>query len=172
MNLRDTLYSDRFSVKYPHKVADNIYLHMQYSDSIIQQIKESDLLEDKKYCYSDLGYYLFKEIIEKEYSRPLDKLSDEFFYKRLGMENLGYLPAERIDKHRIIPTEMDFEFRSQLLKGNVHDMGAAMQGGVGGHAGLFSNANDLAKLMQMYVQKGEYGGERYFSEGLIMEFIR
>ena len=172
MNLRDTLYSDKFSVKYPYKVADNIYLHMQYPDSIIQQIKESDLLEYKQYCYSDLGYYLFKEIIEKEYSRPLDMLSDDFFYKRLGMENLGYLPAERIDRHRIVPTEMDFEFRSQLLKGNVHDMGAAMQGGVGGHAGLFSNANDLAKLMQMYVQKGEYGGERYFSEGLIMEFIR
>ena len=67
---------------------------------------------------------------------------------------------------------MEFAFRRHLLKGNVNDMGAAMQGGVGGHAGLFSNANDLAKLMQMYVQKGEYGGERYFSEGLIMEFIR
>ena len=63
MNLRDTLYSDKFSVKYPYKVADNIYLHMQYPDSIIQQIKESDLLEYKQYCYSDLGYYLFKEII-------------------------------------------------------------------------------------------------------------
>ena len=172
MNLRDTLYSDKFSANYPHKVADGIYLHMEYPDSIIHQIKESDLLEDKKYCYSDLGYYLFKEIIEKEYNKPLDRLVEEFFYKKLGMENLGYLPIGRINKNRIIPTEMDFEFRSQLLKGDVHDMGAAMQAGVGGHAGLFSNANDLAKLMQMYVQEGEYAGERYFSEGLVTEFVK
>ena len=80
------------------------------------------------------------------------------------------MPANRIDKDRIVPTEMDLEFRSQLLIGNVHDMGAAMQAGVGGHAGLFSNANDLAKLMQMYVQYGLYAGERYFSEDLVREF--
>jgi len=88
------------------------------------------------------------------------------------MENLGYLPLDRIDKDRIVPTEMDFEFRSQLLQGYVHDMGAAMQGGVGGHAGLFSNSNDLAKLMQMYLQNGEYGSEQYFSKKVIAEFIR
>jgi CubicO group peptidase (beta-lactamase class C family) len=88
------------------------------------------------------------------------------------MENLGYLPLDRIDSNRIVPTEFDYEFRSQLLKGYVHDMGAAMQGGIGGHAGLFSNANDLAKLMQMYLQKGEYGGERYLSEGVVKEFTR
>jgi CubicO group peptidase (beta-lactamase class C family) len=172
MNLRDTLYSDTFSEQYSHKVAEGIFLHKQYPDSIIQQIKESKLLEKKKYRYSDLGYYLFKEVIEKEYEKPLNRIADELIYKSLGMENLGYLPLGRIDENRIVPTEMDFEFRSQLLKGYVHDMGAAMQGGVGGHAGLFSNANDLAKLMQMYLQKGEYAGERYFSKEVISEFSK
>ena len=170
MNLRDTLYSKFSSKQFPHKVADGIFLHMQYPDSIIQQIKESDLLEKNKYRYSDLGYYLFKEIIEDEYEKPLNKIADELIYKGLGMENLGYLPLSRIDKNRIVPTEMDFEFRGQLLKGYVHDMGAAMQAGVGGHAGLFANANDLAKLMQMYLQKGYYADERYFSEEVIEEF--
>ena len=126
-----------------------IYLHQQYPDSIIQQIKESKLLAKNKYRYSDLGYYLFKGIIEKEYKKPLNKISEELFYKSLGMENLGYLPLERGHENRIVPTEIDFEFRSQLLKGNVHDMGAAMQGGVGGHAGLFSNSNDLAKFKKI-----------------------
>ena len=172
VSLRDTLYSDKFSSKYPHKVADNIYLHIEYPDSIIHQIKESDLLENKKYCYSDLGYYLFKEIIEKRYKKSLNQLANELLYKKLGMENLGYLPDNRINKDRIVPTEMDLEFRSQLLIGNVHDMGAAMQAGVGGHAGLFSNANDLAKLMQMYVQYGLYAEERYFSEDLVREFTK
>ena len=169
---RDTLYSNTFSQQYPHKVATGIYLHQQYPDSIIQQIKQSELLEKKKYLYSDLGYYMFKEIIEKEYKKPLNKITEELFYKRLGMENLGYLPLERIDEKRIVPTEMDFEYRSQLLKGYVHDQGAAMQDGVGGHAGLFSNANDLAKLIQMYLQKGQYGGEQYLSEQVISEFTK
>jgi beta-N-acetylhexosaminidase len=172
MNLKDTLYRETFSEQYSHKVAEGIFLHKQYPDSIIQQIKESKLLEKKKYRYSDLGYYLFKEVIEKEYEKPLNRIADELIYKSLGMENLGYLPLGRIDENRIVPTEMDFEFRSQLLKGYVHDMGAAMQGGVGGHAGLFSNANDLAKLMQMYLQKGEYAGERYFSKEVISEFSK
>lgn len=172
MNLRDTLYETSFSMKYPHKVADGIFLHAQYPDSIIQQIEDSPLLEKKKYRYSDLGYYFFKEIIEQEYGTSLDKISDNLIYKGLGMENLGYLPLLRISQNRIVPTEMDFEFRSQLLKGNVHDMGAAMQGGVAGHAGLFSNANDLAKLMQMYLQKGEYAGTRYLSEEVIAEFTK
>ena len=172
MNLRDTLYSTISSEKYPYQVASGIFLHKQYSDSIIHQIKESEILENKKYLYSDLGYYMFKEMIEKEYTESLEKVTDKLFYKSLGMENLGYLPLDRIDKDRIVPTEMDFEFRSQLLQGYVHDMGAAMQGGVGGHAGLFSNSNDLAKLMQMYLQNGEYGSEQYFSKKVIAEFIR
>ena len=85
VSLRDTLYSDKFSSKYPHKVADNIYLHIEYPDSIIHQIKESDLLENKKYCYSDLGYYLFKEIIKKRYKKSLNQLANELLYKKLGM---------------------------------------------------------------------------------------
>ena len=85
-------------------------------------------------------------------------------------DSLTYLPLLFLDERRIVPAELDFEFRSQLLKGYVHDMGAAMQGGVGGHAGLFSNANDLAKIMQMYLQKGEYAGERYFSSEVVEEF--
>ena len=172
INLRDTLYQSTQSFKYHHKVADSIFLHFQYPDSIIKQIYESDLLEEMQYKYSDLGYYLFKEIIEKEYKNPLNKVADELFYKKLGAENLGYLPLERFNLNRIVPTERDDEFRSQLLHGYVHDMGAAMQGGVGGHAGIFSNSNDLAKIMQMYLQNGEYAGERYLSNEVVREFTR
>ena len=88
------------------------------------------------------------------------------------MENLGYLPLNKINIDRIVPTEQDFTFRSQLIKGYVHDMGAAMQGGVGGHAGVFSNANDLAKLMQMLLDKGIYAEERYISSSTIDLFTK
>ena len=172
LNLRDTLYDKTLSNQYPHEVASGIFLHRDYPDSILQQIKHSELLEKKKYCYSDLGYYLFKEIIEEEYKAPLNQVSNELFYMRLGMENLGYKPLERIDMSRIVPTEMDSLFRKQLLKGYVHDQGAAMQAGVGGHAGLFSNANDLAKIMQMFLQEGKYADERYLSQQVVKEFTK
>jgi len=172
MQLRDTLYSEEFSKEFPVKVADNIYLHYAYPDSIIQQIIASELLEKKEYRYSDLGYYLLKQIIENKYGKAINTIVADKFYSKLGMESLGYLPLVRIAEERIVPTEDDFLFRSQLLKGYVHDMGAAMLGGVGGHAGLFSNANDLAKLMQMYLQNGEYAGERYLSQEVVKEFTK
>ena len=172
MQLRDTLYSNESSKEFPIKVADGIFLHHSYPDSIIQQIIASELLEKKEYRYSDLGYYLFKELIENSYGNYLNAVIYNEFHDRLGMSNTSYNFSNYLNKDRIVPTEEDFIFRSQLLDGYVHDMGAAMQGGIGGHAGLFSNANDLAKLMQMYLQNGEYAGERYLSEEVVKEFTK
>ena len=170
MQLRDTLYSKLVSDIFSVNVADSLYLHFSFPDSIVQQVIDSELLEKKEYVYSDLGYYLLKEIIEKITGENLNDYVDQNFYKKIGMENLGFLPKNNLATERIIPTEKDYEFRSQLLKGDVHDMGAAMLGGVGGHAGLFSNANDLAKIMQMYLNKGSYAGENYLSKEVVKEF--
>ena len=172
MKLRDTLYSSSQSQKFSITVADSIYLHFSFADSIIKQIIDSDLLEKKEYAYSDLGYYLFKEIIEEKFKMSFNDYLVNNYYDEIGMENLCFQPKKKIDISRIVPTENDFEFRGQLLKGNVHDMGAAMLGGVGGHAGLFSNANDLAKIMQLYLNKGEYGGKQFFSNQVIEEFTK
>ena len=103
---------------------------------------------------------------------PLNDFVNEQFYSPLGLSTMGYLPRERFDSARIVPTEFDYYFRSQLLQGHVHDMGAAMLGGVGGHAGLFSNANDLGIFMQMLLQKGCYGGERYFHNYTVNQFTK
>ena len=170
--LRDTLYSTEHSKLYPNEVAEDIYLHFSYPDTMFNIIKYSDLLDSKKYKYSDLGFYFFKKIIEVSYLENLNILSRNYFYNKLGMENLSYLPLNNLSKDRIVPTEHDFTFRSQLIKGYVHDMGAAMQGGIGGHAGVFSNANDLAKLMQMYLDKGIYADERYISSSTIDLFTK
>ncbi|MDC1063523.1 glycoside hydrolase family 3 N-terminal domain-containing protein [Flavobacteriales bacterium] len=172
MKLRDTLYSRSQSQKFSIPVADSIYLHYSFADSIIKQIIDSDLLEKKEYVYSDLGYYLFKEIIEEKFKITFNDFLTTNYYDEIGMENLCFLPKKKLNISRIIPTENDFEFRGQLLEGNVHDMGAAMLGGVGGHAGLFSNANDLAKIMQLYLNKGKYGGKQFFSNQVIEEFTK
>ncbi len=156
-------YSAKKTNKYSIKVANHLYLNKIYKDSIKELIKESDLREKVGYKYSDLGYYILKEALERKYKKPLNKLADRTFYKPLGMNRTSYLPLQKFPKSEIVPTEKDTYFRHQLLQGYVHDMGAAMLGGVGGHAGLFANANDVAKMMQMYLQKGFYGGKQYFS---------
>ena len=171
-SLRDTLYSDKYSLEFPIKVAKDIYLHFSYEDSIIKRIIDSDLLETKKYAYSDLGYYLFNELIEQTYMMSIDTVVYKQFIDKLGMFNSRYNAYKYFDLNRIIPTEYDTIFRNQLIDGYVHDMGAAMQGGVGGHAGLFSNTNDLAKIMQMYLQNGSYGGEFYLSDDVIKDFTK
>lgn len=160
-NLKE-YYSRKKSKKYSIQVAENLYLNKSYKDSIYKYIKESDQREEPGYKYSDLGYYLFKEALEKKYKKPLNVLVQNEFYEALGADRMSYLPLEKYVKSAIIPTEKDRYYRNQLLHGYVHDMGAAMLGGVGGHAGLFANANDVAKMMQLYLQKGYYGGKRYF----------
>ncbi len=170
--LRDTLYSTNYSKKYPYKVADGIFLHFSYPDTMFNFIKYSKLRSSNRYKYSDLGYYFFQKIIENTYSNKLNVLVDNHFYKKLGMENLSYVPLKNLNIDRIVPTEYDYIFRSQLVKGYVHDMGAAMLGGVGGHAGIFANANDLAKLMQMYLNRGIYGDERYINSSTIDLFTK
>lgn len=152
------------------RVADRMYMNAAYRDSIYNRIDRSPLRPRKQYLYSDLGYYYLKNIIECVSSESLDSYMYSQFYKPLGASRLTYLPLEKYPRHEITPTENDMFFRRQLVHGHVHDPGTAMIGGVGGHAGLFSNANDLAKLMQMYLQKGEYGGEVYLSPETIRLF--
>jgi CubicO group peptidase (beta-lactamase class C family) len=100
--------------------------------------------------------------MEKVDNKPLDVLDHEYFYGPLGATTMTYNPLNKFPKDRIVPTENDEFFRFQLLQGTVHDEGAAMLGGVSGNAGLFSSSNDVAKIMQMYLQKGYYGGKSYF----------
>ncbi|MEE3999370.1 glycoside hydrolase family 3 N-terminal domain-containing protein [Tenacibaculum sp. FZY0031] len=163
-------YRKKRTPKFSIKVAKNLYLAKEYKDSIYKQIVDSEQRKRIGYKYSDLGYYIFKEILERKYKRPLDKLVDEQFYQPLGADRMTYLPLNKFDKNEIVPTERDNYFRHQLVHGYVHDMGAAMLGGVGGHAGLFANANDVAKIMQMFLQDGSYGGKKYLEAATVHKF--
>jgi len=168
----DKYYSDSASAEFPFQVAENMFMRKDYPDTLYRLIDESELLETKQYKYSDLGYYYMKQTLEQLYRKPLDARASERFYRPLGLSTMGYHPLQTIVKERLVPTELDKGFRGQLIQGYVHDPGAAMMGGVGGHAGLFSNANDLAVLTQMYLNKGTYGGERYVQTKTIEEFTK
>ncbi|PNQ72994.1 beta-N-acetylglucosaminidase [Hanstruepera neustonica] len=163
-------YSNEFSSNFSVKVANNLYMRKDYQDTIQGIIKDSDLLSKLRYRYSDLPYYILKKFIEKHYDKPLDELVQEHFYQSLGANYTTYNPYNKFSNKSIVPTEIDDYYRYQEIKGYVHDMGAAMQGGVGGHAGIFSNANDVAKIMQLFLQKGYYGGKRYFKPETLDKF--
>lgn len=168
----DDMYSRTPSKKYPIPVAENLYISKAYSDSLMQIIIHTELDSAGKYLYSDLGFYFMKAIIEKVSGETLEDYVARNFYEPMGMTTTGYLPLERFSLSQIIPTEEDDYFRNRLIQGYVHDPGAAMLGGVGGHAGVFSDAEDLAKLWQMYLNKGQYGGRRYISEKTIRAFTK
>jgi CubicO group peptidase (beta-lactamase class C family) len=158
------LYSKNMSEDFPIKVADSLFLNKNYKDTIFANIAKSALLEKKEYKYSDLGMILFSDMIEKLSNQKLNDFVASNFYAPLGAKTLGYKPLERFDKSIIAPTQNDLLFRKQLVQGYVHDPAAALLGGVSGNAGVFSNANDLAKLMQMLLQNGEYGDKQYFKK--------
>lgn len=161
-----TKKSDAFNIQ----VTEKLYLRSDYQDSIQNIIKESELLERLRYRYSDLPYYILKKFIEDYYDQPLDELIQQHFYKPLGANYTSYNPRKKYALNKLVPTEEDDYYRYQKIHGFVHDMGAAMQNGVGGHAGVFSNANDIAKIMQLFLQNGNYGGKTYFKPKTIDKF--
>lgn len=157
--------------QYSKKVADSLFMRNDYHDTIMKMIVDSKLLPKKEYKYSDFVFIILKDYLEQVTSKTLDVLVKEQFYRSMGMNNTMYNPLDGIFyKEQIPPTEIDNYFRKQVIQGYVHDMAAAMDGGVGGHAGIFSNALDIAKMMQLYLQKGSYGGQRYFSEKTFEDF--
>ena len=151
-------------------VTERLFIDGRYRDTIYTLISESDLRTRTGYRYSDLGFYLVAEIVREKTGLPLDAYVEREFYRPLGLRTIGYKPLERLGRERVPPTEEDDYFRFGRVQGYVHDMGAAMLGGVSGHAGLFSDAVDLAVLMQMLLNEGYYGGRRYFKPETVRLF--
>ena len=133
-------------------------------------ILKSPLYPEQGYVYSGLSFLLYPQIVTQLTGKAFDEYLEENFYKPLGAPRLTYNPWKKFNADQIVPTEMDSFFRKTVVHTYVHDEGAAMFGGVSGNAGLFANANDLAKLMQMYLNMGEYGGKRYIFEETLQEF--
>ncbi|MDO5607324.1 MAG: glycoside hydrolase family 3 N-terminal domain-containing protein [Capnocytophaga sp.] len=163
-------YSSQKSEQYSVQVAKDLYMRHDYIDSMYQRMAESNLLKKKRYLYSDLSYYWFKEYIEKKERNTLSNLVKKNFYDEMGAYHLTYFPLQHFSPDKIAPSELDNYFRHQVIRGYVHDQGAAMLGGVGGHAGLFGNADDVAKMMQMFLQQGYYGGQWYLKPQVVNLF--
>ncbi len=176
--LSPAYYSTTRDAAHPIEVAPGMYAISSLRDSLWNWTVQSRLLrkpahQDKhSFEYSDLSFYILKQLAERLLNQPMEGFLAQNIYEPLGLDELMFNPLCKFAENCIAPTEKDNYFRNTLVRGTVHDQGAALMGGVAGHAGLFGTANDLAVLMQMNLQKGYYGGRRYFQESTLPTFIR
>lgn len=163
-------YRSTPDVNYSTQVADSLFIKKGYDQKIWDDIYLSKVENQGQYLYSDLGFYFMKAIVERQAQMKLDEYVNKQFYQPLGLSRITYLPLKKFPRDRIVPTEDDSAFRQRLIWGYVHDPGAAMLGGVAGHAGLFATAEDLAVIMQLLLNNGTYGGTRYFKPETVTKF--
>ncbi|MDR1258517.1 MAG: serine hydrolase [Tannerellaceae bacterium] len=172
LSIRPRNVSDTVKGGFGLEVARNLFVSDTFKDSIMQAVKDSRLGAKGKYLYSCINFIMLQKMVEYQSKQPLDELFRSNFSSRLGARTLTYNPLRRIDTLLVVPTENDRSFRRQLLRGYVHDEVAALQGGVSGNAGLFAGAVDLAKILQLFLNQGTYGGERYLSETTMRLFTQ
>lgn len=175
--LKQTFYASTQSDIYTNEVIPGVYSIKSMEDTLWAWTVKSPLRPKQKdgtydYAYSDLGSYILKRVAESMLNQPLNEFLDQNFYAPLGLSTMTYTPLIKHPREVIAPTEDDNYFRKNLIWGTVHDQAAAMMGGVGGHAGLFSNANDLAILMQMNMNNGNYGGHKFYNTDVVTEFAQ
>lgn len=170
---RNTVSSDS-SASFPYRISETgLFLHKDYrTKKIYKMIRKSKVSKDKSYLYSGLSFYLYPELVQRITGKSFDQYLADEFYQPLDAETVGFNAGERFPIETIVPTEVDSFFRMQTLHGVVHDEGAAMMLGVSGNAGLFANTLDLAKVYQMLLNGGEYGGKRYLKASTVEEFTK
>ena len=171
-DLDTNVFKDHPTPDFNVRVASHLYMNKNFKQMMYDTIRNSKLRPEKKYVYSDLAFMLFPEIISNLTGTDYEKYLKQTFYHPLGAYNITFNPYLHYPLKQIIPTEDDELFRHEVVHGFVHDEGAAMMGGISGNAGLFGTTLDLAKIFQMYLQKGYFAGKRYISEKTINEFTR
>jgi len=166
------IYASLADSNYTLQVAPALFIHKDYEQFIWQTIINSDVKQRGNYLYSDLGFMLLRKVVENISQATFNNYLITNFYKPLNLATLTFKPYGNTNLNWIVPTEADSVFRMQLCNGTVHDPTAAMLGGISGHAGLFSNANDVGVIMQMLLNKGEYGGKRLLKETTVNYFTK
>ena len=164
------IYHKKKSKDYSVEVTESLFMENDYKDTIWSRILKSPLDNKGKSVYSDLDFIFLGAVVEQVTGQTLDKYVDEKFYKPLGLKHTLFNPLQKFTLLDVAPTEMDFNFRQEMVHGYVHDPGAAMLGGVAGHAGLFTTAHDAAVIFQMLLNKGTYGGRQYFKPATVELF--
>lgn len=168
-SLCSTQYTDRHSIM----ICDSIWIDPEYENEMFRVISNTPMRQSGEYLYSDLGFILLRKLVENASNKSFETYLQENFYKPLNLGSLCFNPIQKgYTRDWIAPTEYDFNFRQQLIQGTVHDPAAALLGGISGHAGLFSNANDVAVIFQMLLNEGTYGDVRVLKSSTVQAFTR
>ncbi len=170
--LKKRFVKRKAQANYENQVYDNLFVKNNFNRKMYRMINKSKVSNEKKYRYSGLTFLIFPKLIEQLTGQSYESYIIQNFYKPLGATTLGFRPKLKNYQNKIVPTEQDTLFRHTLTQGWVHDENASLLGGISGNAGLFATANDMAKLMQMYVQYGTYGGKQYITEATLKEFTK
>ncbi len=171
-DLRRRYFRSDSSARFPLPAAAGLWASRRLPARIYKEIGASPLNEKPGYVYSDLSFLLYPELVRARTGLAFDAFLAREVYRPLGATTLGFRPTSRFSLRRIVPTEVDSAFRRQLLHGTVDDEGAALLGGISGHAGLFGDANDVAKLAQAYAWGGRYGGQQLFDQAALADWTR
>ena len=169
-DLRNDLYRNGPSPGWNTLVAKDVYVRNDFKDTIWRRILDQPLEIIGKYTYSDLDFLFLQKVVESITQKDLNVYVQQTFYGPMGLKNITYNPLKKFPVSRIAPTENDLLFRHQQIQGYVHDPGAALLGGVAGHAGLFSTAEDVAAIFSMLQKNGVYNGRRYFANTTVQKF--
>lgn len=167
---KNNTFSNTPTENYTSQVADSLWAHNNITNRVFNAILESPLREKKEYVYSDLNFYLLPNTIKNQTGQDFETFLKQNIFDKIGASTLCYNPINTFPLSTIVPTEYDSLYRKNLIHGRVHDEGASMLGGISGHAGLFGNAVDLAKLMQLYLQKGNYNNQQIIKPETIAQF--
>ena len=168
--LQPQFFQPDSSAAFPLPVAQNLWGSRELPGHIYRGVAASPLNAKPGYVYSDFSFMLYPYYVQRATGQPLDRFLAQELYGPLGANTLGFNPERRFPRRRIAPTEYDSVFRHALVHGTVHDENAARLVGVSGHAGLFGNANDLAKLVQLYLWQGRYGGQQLLKAATVAEY--
>ena len=170
--LKKRYVKTRASNRFSNQAYDGIFIKNKFRKKMYDEIDKSAVSNKRKYKYSGLSFLIFPKLVETLTGSDFEGYLQHHFYIPLEANTMGFLPKKRSFRNKIVPTEQDTFFRKTLTRGWVHDENASLLGGISGNAGLFASATDLAKIMQMYMQYGTYGGKRYLSEATVKEFIK
>ena len=158
--------------RFENEAYDGLYVKNRFKRKMYRMINRSAVSFEKKYVYSGLTFLIFPEIIKQLSGMSYEDYLLKHFYRPVGAKTLGFLPMSKNFSNKIVPTEVDTLYRHTLTKGWVHDENASLLGGISGNAGLFGTANDLAKMMQLYLNYGTYNEKSILSEEVVQEFIK
>lgn len=165
--LKNEFVSTKPSAQKSVQLSENLYIDKKYKQIMMQQILDSKLSKTPKYLYSDLAAMTYPDLISNVTNKDYENYLYQTFYRPMGITSATYNPARKFPLEKIVPTEIDYTFRKEEVHGYVHDESCAMMGGVSGNAGLFGSSLDLAKVMQLYLQKGYYGGIQYVKSSTV-----